>query len=151
MDILAGTLDVVHVWTEASKPTSDKSHSAALPALGCVIPNCGAISARELPEVEKAQRTATVSSRASTKTCDSKRTAFSAARRPRSSDCVGPVLGIAAPNYGRLGHLATPLDLDFDRKFVFTMTGITVGFHRLFTHNSFKTTPLIRRLLAVAG
>ena len=29
--------------------------------------------------------------------------------------------------------------------------GVTVGFHRLFTHRSFKTTRTVRALLAVLG
>src|SRR4051794_34402618 len=35
--------------------------------------------------------------------------------------------------------------------YVFTGLGVTVGFHRLFTHRSFKTTRLMRALLAIAG
>jgi stearoyl-CoA desaturase (Delta-9 desaturase) len=35
--------------------------------------------------------------------------------------------------------------------YVFTMTGISVGFHRYFTHGSFKTSRPVRILLAVAG
>ena len=32
-----------------------------------------------------------------------------------------------------------------------TVVGVTVGFHRLFTHRSFKTTRPVRALLAVLG
>jgi len=35
--------------------------------------------------------------------------------------------------------------------YLLTMLGITVGFHRLFTHRSFATTPVIRFVLAVLG
>jgi stearoyl-CoA desaturase (delta-9 desaturase) len=35
--------------------------------------------------------------------------------------------------------------------YVPTGLGVTIGFHRLFTHRSFKTSPLLRGLLAVAG
>src|SRR5579864_2326513 len=35
--------------------------------------------------------------------------------------------------------------------YTFTGLGITVGFHRLFTHRSFKTTRSLRALLAVLG
>jgi stearoyl-CoA desaturase (delta-9 desaturase) len=35
--------------------------------------------------------------------------------------------------------------------YVPTGLGVTVGFHRLFTHRSFKTSPLLRGILAVAG
>jgi stearoyl-CoA desaturase (delta-9 desaturase) len=35
--------------------------------------------------------------------------------------------------------------------YAFSGLGVTVGFHRLFTHRSFKTTPFMRGLFAVAG
>lgn len=35
--------------------------------------------------------------------------------------------------------------------YVPTGLGVTIGFHRLFTHRSFKTSPLLRGILAVAG
>src|SRR5919106_3481260 len=35
--------------------------------------------------------------------------------------------------------------------YVTTALGITVGFHRLFTHRAFKTGPVVRGLLAVLG
>ena len=35
--------------------------------------------------------------------------------------------------------------------YVATGLGITVGFHRLFTHRSFKTGPGVRRLFAILG
>ena len=35
--------------------------------------------------------------------------------------------------------------------YVLTGLGITVGFHRLFTHRSFKTTPFVRGVFAVLG
>jgi len=39
----------------------------------------------------------------------------------------------------------------FGGMFVVTATGITVGYHRLFTHNSFKTNAVIKYILAAAG
>ncbi len=41
--------------------------------------------------------------------------------------------------------------LVFAIMYVATGLGITVGFHRLFTHRSFKTTPGVRRLFAILG
>jgi stearoyl-CoA desaturase (Delta-9 desaturase) len=35
--------------------------------------------------------------------------------------------------------------------YVATGLGVTVGFHRLFTHRSFKTTPAVRAILAILG
>ena len=35
--------------------------------------------------------------------------------------------------------------------YTLTGMGVTVGFHRLFTHRSFKTRSLVRALLAVLG
>ena len=35
--------------------------------------------------------------------------------------------------------------------YAFSGLGVTVGFHRLFTHRSFKTSPFMRGLFAVAG
>jgi stearoyl-CoA desaturase (delta-9 desaturase) len=35
--------------------------------------------------------------------------------------------------------------------YVATTLGVTVGFHRLFTHRSFETTPIIKFLLAILG
>jgi stearoyl-CoA desaturase (Delta-9 desaturase) len=39
----------------------------------------------------------------------------------------------------------------FGVMYVSTGLGITVGFHRLFTHRSFKTTPAVRAVLAILG
>jgi stearoyl-CoA desaturase (delta-9 desaturase) len=39
----------------------------------------------------------------------------------------------------------------FGIMYVITGLGVTVGFHRLFTHRSFKTYPAVRAILAVLG
>ncbi|HEU4658037.1 MAG TPA: fatty acid desaturase, partial [Capillimicrobium sp.] len=39
----------------------------------------------------------------------------------------------------------------FVAMYVLTGLGVTVGFHRLFTHRSFKTTPAVRATLAILG
>jgi stearoyl-CoA desaturase (delta-9 desaturase) len=39
----------------------------------------------------------------------------------------------------------------FGVPFVLTSLGITVGFHRLFTHRSFETTPVVQAALAICG
>ena len=41
--------------------------------------------------------------------------------------------------------------LDFTIMYLLTGLGVTIGFHRLFTHRSFKTSPAMRFLLAVLG
>jgi len=53
------------------------------------------------------------------------------------------ITGIARPTWLELG-LAAALCL-------VTQLGITVGFHRFFTHRSFQTVPIVRLLLGVAG
>ena len=35
--------------------------------------------------------------------------------------------------------------------YTLTAAGVTVGYHRLFTHGSFKTTRTVRALLAILG
>ncbi len=49
------------------------------------------------------------------------------------------------------GALRWPDVIVFAVTYVLTGFGITVGFHRLFTHRSFKTSPALRSLLAVLG
>jgi stearoyl-CoA desaturase (delta-9 desaturase) len=65
---------------------------------------------------------------------------------------VLPVLGLGGVAWQLWGSALHWQDLVV---FAVTMTlagfGITVGFHRLFTHRSFKTTPFMRGLLAVLG
>src|SRR5262245_36139861 len=53
------------------------------------------------------------------------------------------VSGVARPSVLELGMTAALC--------LVTQLGITVGFHRFFTHRSFQTAPLIRLLLGIAG
>jgi stearoyl-CoA desaturase (Delta-9 desaturase) len=53
------------------------------------------------------------------------------------------VSGVARPSALELGMTAALC--------LVTQLGITVGFHRFFTHRSFQTVPLIRLLLGIAG
>src|SRR3954451_14109221 len=65
---------------------------------------------------------------------------------------VLPLLGLAAAGYSLWGwgfswvELGVLLGL-----YVLTALGITVGFHRLFTHRSFQTYPAVQLLLGVLG
>ena len=65
---------------------------------------------------------------------------------------VLPVVGFVAAAVTLWGSLFTWFDL-VALVVVYAMTciGITVGFHRLFTHRSFKTYPAVRYVLAVLG
>ena len=49
------------------------------------------------------------------------------------------------------GALRWPDVVAFALTYVLTGAGITVGFHRLLTHRSFKTSPVVRGLLAALG
>ncbi|MBK5229033.1 MAG: acyl-CoA desaturase [Actinobacteria bacterium] len=65
---------------------------------------------------------------------------------------VIPFLGFAAAVYSLWGRGLSWVDAGIALFFyVFTGLGITIGFHRFFTHQSFETTPFIRGLLAIAG
>jgi len=65
---------------------------------------------------------------------------------------IAPVIGMAVLLVALWGTWVTLLGLGLLAVMYFvTMTGITVGFHRHFTHNAFKTTTPIRVALAVAG
>ena len=65
---------------------------------------------------------------------------------------VGPLAGIAFAIWSLWGTGITALDLSlFVGFYVLTGLGITVGYHRLFTHRSFRATEPIRVALAVAG
>ena len=65
---------------------------------------------------------------------------------------IAPLLGFAiaiATLWGRgLGALDAGLFLFF---YFFTGFGVTVGFHRMLTHQSFKARPVTRAVLAIAG
>jgi stearoyl-CoA desaturase (Delta-9 desaturase) len=65
---------------------------------------------------------------------------------------VIPFVGFVAAAYvlwgSGLGLGAAVIALSF---YVFTGLGVTVGFHRYFTHQSFETNSFVRGLLAIAG
>ncbi|MFP5350991.1 MAG: acyl-CoA desaturase [Actinomycetota bacterium] len=65
---------------------------------------------------------------------------------------IVPFLGFLTAVWMLWGTGLTALDAGiFLAFYTFTGMGITVGFHRLFTHQSFETRPWIRNLLAIAG
>jgi stearoyl-CoA desaturase (delta-9 desaturase) len=65
---------------------------------------------------------------------------------------VVPVLALAVAAWRSWDGLLRPRDLViFAVLYVLTGLGITVGFHRLFTHRSFKTGPVVRGVLAILG
>ncbi|HEX2069440.1 MAG TPA: fatty acid desaturase [Actinomycetota bacterium] len=65
---------------------------------------------------------------------------------------VGPLAGIAFAVWSLWGTGISSLDLSlFLGFYALTGLGITVGYHRLFTHRSFRATKPIRVVLAVAG
>ncbi len=65
---------------------------------------------------------------------------------------VGPILALGFVAWQMWDGLLRPSDLVvFAIMYVLTGLGITVGFHRLFTHRSFKTSPALRGVFAVLG
>jgi len=65
---------------------------------------------------------------------------------------VLPVLALGVAVWQSWDGLLRPADLIvFAIVYVLTGFGVTVGFHRLFTHRSFKTRPAVRAVLAVLG
>jgi stearoyl-CoA desaturase (Delta-9 desaturase) len=65
---------------------------------------------------------------------------------------VVPLLALAFAAWQAWAGLLRPGDVVvFAVFYVLTGLGVTVGFHRLFTHRSFKTTPAVRALLAILG
>ena len=65
---------------------------------------------------------------------------------------VGPLLGVVAAVVALWGQGISALDFGlFLGLYVFTGLGITVGYHRLFTHRSFEVSAPIRAILAIAG
>ena len=63
-----------------------------------------------------------------------------------------PILALIAAPFVVWGWGFTPVDLALLIVFyVLTTLGITVGFHRLFTHASFETTTPVKAALAIAG
>jgi stearoyl-CoA desaturase (Delta-9 desaturase) len=65
---------------------------------------------------------------------------------------VGPIVALFFVGWQLWDGLLHPSDLVvFVIMYLFTGLGVTVGFHRLFTHRSFKTSPALRGLFAVMG
>jgi stearoyl-CoA desaturase (delta-9 desaturase) len=65
---------------------------------------------------------------------------------------VGPIVALGVAGWQLWDGLLRPSDLIvFAVMYVLTGLGVTVGFHRLFTHRSFKTFPAVRAVLAVLG
>ena len=63
-----------------------------------------------------------------------------------------PLLGLGAAVWGLWGTAIGPVDIAlFAGFYVFTGLGITVGFHRLLTHQSFRAPTAVRVLFAIAG
>src|SRR4051812_4850436 len=63
-----------------------------------------------------------------------------------------PVVALALAAWFSWDNLLNPSDLVvFGILYLLTGFGVTVGFHRLFTHRSFKTRPAVRAVLAVCG
>jgi stearoyl-CoA desaturase (Delta-9 desaturase) len=63
-----------------------------------------------------------------------------------------PLAGVGLALYGLWGWGVGPVDIGLLLgMYFFTGFGVTVGFHRLFTHQSFKAPTPVRVLLAVAG
>lgn len=73
-------------------------------------------------------------------------------RRITALFTVGPLIGVIAAVIFLWGWGITALDFWlFLGFYLFTGLGVTVGFHRLFTHRSFETSPPVRAVLATAG
>src|SRR5436190_24274446 len=73
-------------------------------------------------------------------------------RRLTLAFTVGPLLGVGLAIWMLWGSGISALDLALLLScYAFTGLGITVGFHRLFTHRSFRATAPARIALAVAG
>ncbi len=65
---------------------------------------------------------------------------------------IVPFLGFAFAIWSLWGRGLSALDLGILlATYTFTGLGVTIGFHRLFTHRSFKTNNFLRGLLAIAG
>ncbi len=65
---------------------------------------------------------------------------------------VGPILALGVVGWQLWDGLLHGSDLVvFAIMYVSTALGVTVGFHRLFTHRSFKTSPFFRFVFAVLG
>jgi stearoyl-CoA desaturase (Delta-9 desaturase) len=73
-------------------------------------------------------------------------------RRLTLAVTIVPFLGFGAAMWMLWGQGLSMVDVGIMLFFyAFTGLGVTVGFHRLFTHRSFRTTKFVRGLLAIAG
>ena len=73
-------------------------------------------------------------------------------RRVTALFTIGPLVGVIGAIVLLWGAGITALDFGlFLGFYMFTIVGVTVGFHRLFTHRSFEAARPIRAALAVAG
>jgi stearoyl-CoA desaturase (Delta-9 desaturase) len=74
------------------------------------------------------------------------------ARTLTGAATVIPFLGLGVAGWQAWGHALRVADVAiFAVLYVATALGVTVGFHRLFTHRSFKTTGPVRVVLAALG
>ena len=65
---------------------------------------------------------------------------------------AGPFLALGVAAWQAWNGLLTWIDLfAFALMYLVTILGVTVGYHRLFTHRSFRTRPAVRVALAVCG
>jgi stearoyl-CoA desaturase (delta-9 desaturase) len=65
---------------------------------------------------------------------------------------IAPFVGLGLAAWQLWDGLLRPSDvIVFAFMYVLTGLGVTVGFHRLFTHRSFKTYPAVRAILGVLG
>ncbi|HWX87290.1 MAG TPA: hypothetical protein VNX67_03855, partial [Solirubrobacteraceae bacterium] len=65
---------------------------------------------------------------------------------------IGPILALGFVGWQLWDGLLHGSDLlVFAVMYISTALGVTVGFHRLFTHRSFKTSPFFRFVFAVLG
>jgi stearoyl-CoA desaturase (delta-9 desaturase) len=73
-------------------------------------------------------------------------------RRTILAITIIPFAGFIAALVATWGWGVSPVDLGiFAFFYVLTGLGVTVGYHRLFTHRSFEAPPLLRAALAIAG
>jgi len=65
---------------------------------------------------------------------------------------VGPLLGVVAAMTLLWNRYVFPSDLVlFFVLYIITVLGITIGYHRMLTHNGFKTSPFVRGVLLICG
>jgi stearoyl-CoA desaturase (delta-9 desaturase) len=87
-----------------------------------------------------------------TATTSTKRTPLIAARAVTALLVIGPAVALGAVVPLLWGHALHTRDLVLAAVFyLFTGFGVTVGYHRLFTHRSFKANRVLKIVLAAAG